>query len=152
MTAVRRRFGGGFTLLELMIVVVVVSILTAIAIPSYQEYVRRSNRATAKAALTEVISRQESFRADRKAYSTALANLGYPANLYLRRDGSIQNTATEAIYLLQFQGAASATAFTIEAVPQAGVQLTDKCGTLRVASTGAKTATGTLGSEKCWKS
>ena len=43
----------GFTLLELMITVIVIAILASIALPSYQDYLRRGYRADAKAALME---------------------------------------------------------------------------------------------------
>ncbi len=50
----RRRTATGFTLIELMITVAVVAILAAIALPSYQAYVRKANRAQAKADLVEL--------------------------------------------------------------------------------------------------
>ena len=43
----------GFTLIEIMIVVAIVGILTAIALPSYNEYIRRGHRAEARAALLQ---------------------------------------------------------------------------------------------------
>ena len=49
----------GFTLIELMIVVAVVAILATIAMPSYQEHVRKSRRAQAKADLVELAQQLE---------------------------------------------------------------------------------------------
>ena len=56
-----RRAGAGFTLIELMIVVAVVAILAAIAVPSYQEQVRKSRRAQAKADIVEYVQMAERF-------------------------------------------------------------------------------------------
>lgn len=60
----------GFTLLELMIVVVVVAILATIAMNSYTEQVRRGKRAEAKQALSDLQLREEKYRADNPKYGT----------------------------------------------------------------------------------
>ena len=63
----------GFTLIELMIVVVIVGILMAISMPAYQGYVLRSHRADAHNSLLDIASRQERFVAQRNSYTTVIA-------------------------------------------------------------------------------
>ncbi|HBP5388065.1 TPA: prepilin-type N-terminal cleavage/methylation domain-containing protein, partial [Pseudomonas aeruginosa] len=51
----------GFTLIELMIVVVIIAILAGIAYPSYDEYVKRGNRTEGQALLSEAAATQERY-------------------------------------------------------------------------------------------
>jgi len=67
----------GVTLLELMIVVVIISILTAIAYPSYRQYVARAKRTEAKAGLLQISTLQERFYLQNNSYTTDLTNLGF---------------------------------------------------------------------------
>jgi type IV pilus assembly protein PilE len=67
---------GGFTLVELVVVVAIIGVLAAIAIPSYNQYLIRSNKGAAKAVLLEVASRQEQYMMNAGAYGT-LAQLNY---------------------------------------------------------------------------
>ena len=64
---------AGFTLMELMIVLVIVALLAAIAVPSYSSYVIRSKRTDATAALLKVAAAQEKFFLQNNTYTTALA-------------------------------------------------------------------------------
>jgi type IV pilus assembly protein PilE len=61
----------GFTLIELMIVVAVIGILMAIAIPNYSEYVTRSRITRATATLSDMRVRMEQFFQDNRTYPTA---------------------------------------------------------------------------------
>ena len=64
---------GGFTLIELMIVVTVIAILAAIAYPSYQRYNMRANRSAAAQLMLTIQNREEQYILDARAY---LGNLG----------------------------------------------------------------------------
>lgn len=72
-----RTFQQGLTLIELMIVIVIVSILAAVAIPSYDNSVRKSRRAEAQSVLTSVMQQQERFFMNNMTYSTDLATVGF---------------------------------------------------------------------------
>ncbi|WP_423187355.1 type IV pilin protein [Alishewanella sp. d11] len=66
----------GFSLLEMLIVVLLLGILTAIAYPAYQQYVLRSYRAEAVTTMLTIASRQEQLLADFAEYSADLVKLG----------------------------------------------------------------------------
>jgi len=73
----KRADSRGFTLIELMVVVVIVSILMAIAIPSYKNSIRKSRRTDAKTALLDLAGREERYNSTNGSYTNAAANLGY---------------------------------------------------------------------------
>ena len=69
---------GGFSLIELMIVVAIATILFALAVPSYITYIRQSRRTEAKTALLDLAAREERFLSTNPAAYTAVpGNLGY---------------------------------------------------------------------------
>jgi type IV pilus assembly protein PilE len=76
----RRGTCRGVTVIELMITVAVASILLAVAIPSYQAQVRRARRVEAKAALLDLVGREERlYSANGVSYAQDGPSLGYPA-------------------------------------------------------------------------
>lgn len=73
---------AGFTLIELMIVVAIIGILSAIAIPTFQSYVYRSRTAEAVTFLGEIRQRQESYRAEFGQYC-AVSGTGAPGSNWM---------------------------------------------------------------------
>jgi type IV pilus assembly protein PilA len=72
MRAVKR----GFTLIEMLIVVAVIGILSAVAIPTFQSYIHRSQTSEAIVFLGEIRQRQEAYRAENGQYCSASAASG----------------------------------------------------------------------------
>lgn len=78
--APRRLNIAGFNLIELLIVIVIIGILAAIAVPSYQGSVRKSNRSDGQAVLLEAASRMERYYYTNNTYETDLTKLGYSSS------------------------------------------------------------------------
>jgi type IV pilus assembly protein PilE len=133
---------SGFTLVELMVVVVILSIIVGIAYPSYRNYMVQTRRSDAQSILTQVANNQEKFFSNCSRYTTTMAagtindcaagGLGYPSNL--SPDGHYQ----VAIVGTTIAGAGTInTAFTATATPVAG-GLQAGNGALRLDSTGVR--------------
>lgn len=153
---------AGFTLTELMIAVAIIAILASIAVPGYRQYVERGNRAVAKAALSDVIGRQENYRIDRKQYATTLRKLGWNSGtLYLFRDGTLRDVdGRDSIYRVTLEGNPADTrcrpggepqrdGFTVVAEPIHSQASDTRCGTLCLSSVGVKSAGGSSPGD-CW--
>jgi type IV pilus assembly protein PilE len=126
----RRRLPGarGFTLIEVMITVAIVGILTAVALPSYLDHVRKGRRAEAQAYLQTVATRQQQFLVDTRAF-VDLATLGVA-----------QPSAVAAHYTVTLARVAGPPpTFSVTAVPT-GAQAAERCGTLAIDQAGLKTA------------
>ena len=131
---------SGFTLVELMAVVVILAIIVGIAYPSYRNYMVQTRRSDAQAILTQVSHTQEKFYSSCSRYTmtmntgtiSACSGLGYPNNL--SPDGHYQVAITAGT----IAGAGTAnTAYTATATPKAG-GLQAGNGALRIDSIGVK--------------
>jgi type IV pilus assembly protein PilE len=87
------RRSHGFTLPELLLVVTVVAVLGAIALPSYNQHVLRANRTAAQRYMMDVADRQEQYLNSMRAYTTAVDSTGLtfppPSELGTRYDFTI---------------------------------------------------------------
>lgn len=130
---------AGFTLMELMIAVGIIGILSAIAYPSYKEYVMKGRRADAKSGLLRVQLAQEKYRANNVSYGT-LAQIGLGTS-------SPDNHYTIAV------ANPSATNYTATATPT-GLQTGDSCGTFAANMAGKTTSASVQTTDakvsECW--
>lgn len=95
----------GFTLVEIMIVVAIIGILASIAIPSYQDYVKRGKAAEASATLADLRIKMEQYYQDNRTYAGGpCAPTG--GTKYFDYDCSVAGTAS--IYTLRATGKAAA--------------------------------------------
>lgn len=152
--------------MELMIAVAIIAILAAIALPSYRQYVMRTNRTVAKVALQTLAAQQESYATDHKGYATSFERLGYSGSGttgYVTTDGSISRSSANALYSLQLHndstgtlatcaslgGTPATNSYRISATPV--VARTDTvCSTLCISSSGARGASSSS-TETCWR-
>jgi type IV pilus assembly protein PilE len=141
----------GFTLLELMIVVVIVGILSAFAYPSYMQYVVSTKRTAATSVLLQVADRQQQFFMDNKTYTADMTNLGFSASpLVVGDDGRpLTSGNAKSVYTISMSNVA-VTTYTITATPL-NAQLTrdTDCGALTLDQSLAKGAGGAVAD--CWK-
>ena len=128
----------GFTLIELMIAIAIVGILVAVAVPAYQDSVRKARRGQAKADLMDISQQAERFRTVNGTY----VGFDIPAGLQVSpRQGT-------AYYTIAIAGR-TVNGYTLSATPQ-GPQTQDSlCGTLGLNAAGGKTA-ATSDISRCW--
>ncbi len=134
---------AGFTLIELMVVLVITGVLMAVAVPSYQAHMRRGYRAEAMAALLEL---QHFMERHYSVYGRYLTSAEVPPVLPARLQQVPQNAP--ARYVLSAKQT-TATSYTLQAEP-VGALAGDKCGVLSLTHTGVKGSALPSPSD-CWR-
>lgn len=125
----------GFTLVELMIAVMIISVLAVIAVPQYNRYVQRSHRVNAQMALLQAAHWLERAMTGAGVYPAAV-----PANLLIV-DGNR--------YTMAYAPANGNSTYTLTATA-GSLQDGDGCGNLTVDERGIKGRSGTQPIDECW--
>ena len=138
--------GQGFTLIELMIVVMIVAVLAAIAFPSYTHYMDRGKRAEGRAMLMDAASKMEKHYGDCYRFGTAIAVARNCAANQVNLCGNALTAAgcpSETFrYDLTIRAGSTTTAYVLDATPVwqplPPLTLDPACGVFSVRSTGEK--------------
>lgn len=145
-TRIQIRHQAGFSMLEVMIVLAIVGILSAIAIPSYQESVRKSHRSDAKISLVEATQSFERCFSEHGQYQYHATNAP--------NCPQYSNTASSSGYYSLTVTHASTTTFSLAAqAPSTSAQYRDlNCRSFTVTQTGIKTSKNSSAgaSTDCW--
>ena len=152
---------AGFTLIELMVTVLIVSVLATIAISSYSTSVRHSRRAEAKTALLDLAAREERYFSTNSTYSNDAGNLGFSTssqtlfqvnvgNNYYQVNACTGSAIPTACSSAQAVGPGAT--FLLVATAVNGQVKDTTCATFTVDNTGVQSSTNSSGTATsgCW--
>ncbi len=144
------RRGSGFTLVEMLVVLVIAGIIFLTALPGYRHVRIKSQRVMGKAVLYDVMSRQTQYMINYGRHATNLRRLGLPADYYIDSQGRLSDPG-QAIYAIalrfeedRFHG--------VSAVPQNQQRADTACLTLTLHADGGRSVSGSLSElpRRCW--
>ena len=129
---------SGFTLIEIMIVVIIVAILAAIAIPAYHRYVVRAHRTDATRTLLDLAGREEHFFYSNNQYTMDVTALGGTTTMA----GQYYTVAVDSADTKNFQ-------ITATAVGTQAIEDTE-CANFTINRQGQQTISGNGTKASCW--
>ena len=135
---------NGFTLIELMVVVGIVAVMGAVAIPVYSGYMEKSKYYDAKAKLAELADKEERFYLQNNTYTATIGT------------GGLNTTATsnEGGFTYEIVASASGLVAGFVATATRKVDTVIDCKVLTLSSSGVRTSEDSTGADstaKCWK-
>jgi type IV pilus assembly protein PilE len=144
------RSSHGLTLIELLITLAVFGILSAVAFPSYQNYMRAAYRAEARTALMEAAQWMERHFSMTQSY--AVSSQGGAINDAALTAANLAVTPRQgaARYNISFAAGPNAADYTLRAVPTGAQTADTRCGTLTLTNRQVRGISGTGNVADCW--
>lgn len=128
----------GFTLIEVMVVVIIVAIIVSFALPGYRAYVLAGKRVEGQALISSAAARQERYRAQNGSYAATVTALY----------GESSITSETRLYNLGVAVNPGDGGYTLTATQNHG---DTECGNFTLTATGVKGVSGSKTVEECWK-
>jgi type IV pilus assembly protein PilE len=141
---------SGFTLIEVMIVVVIIGLLAAVGYPAYTDQLAKGKRAEGKAKLAQALQKLERSYTDNNVYTTDLGPLfGLAANAVVYSGSN--NEATSAYRITAAAGSTGSINTSVAVTATVNGGFTDAtCGNYTITNTGVKSITGSGTVAQCW--
>jgi len=139
----RKKASAGFSLVEILIVVAIIGILAAVAVPSYAAYMEKTRRVDAVTFLSDAAAEQYRFFSEYNRYATKMSELGMSNGDTAESEKGYYTISVES---------PDDVSYALTATPVAGgLQAKDaECGAFSVNESNLKTVTGTGSAADCW--
>ncbi len=142
----RRKRSGGFSLLELLVVLAILGTLYSLVSPQYHRYVLRANRTEGRALLVDAAARQARYHAQNQQFITQQQNIN---ELQLPHAQGNQVHSASGLYQLRVEPGDGG--YLLQAVPRDHQRADTTCATLLLNGLGTTGNTGSANPAECWK-